>query len=61
MYQWQECIESLFDEDQEGSEQTDLKMSQENEKGINEEIRKQLVSRLKGGKHQEPVALCWKC
>ena len=43
-------FESLFQEDEGGSEQPDLELSQENDKGISEEEVRRAVSRLKGGK-----------
>ena len=45
-----EHFESLFQEDEGGSEQPDLELTQENDKGISEEEVRRAVSRLKGGK-----------
>ena len=50
MDRWKEHFESLFQEDEGGSEQPDLELSQENDKGISEEEVRRAVSRLKGGK-----------
>ena len=50
MDQWKEHFESLFQEDDGGSEQPDLELSQENDKKISEEEVRRAVSRLKGGK-----------